>query len=249
MIDIHTHLLPDVDDGSPSYDVSVPVLERFVQQGVTILVCTPHLNASQVSSAPYQEHVTILEELKRRVPPELELQLGWEIMLDTPNVDLTAPELTLGDSHALLVEFTRGGLPRDATAELRRIARAGRTPILAHPERYFGCTLELVREWRDWGVIIQTDASVLLGRGVPSELARQMLTEGLIDILASDNHGDERSLSVAQQWLMERGLEEHALLLTRINADCVLNDEDPLPVPPLKPGTLGGFSFRKLFGR
>jgi protein-tyrosine phosphatase len=91
----------------------------------------------------------------------------------------------LGGSRALLVEFTRGGLPRGATAELRRIARSGRTPILAHPERYFGCTLEAIREWRAIGVVIQTDASVLMGRGVPAELARAMLAEGLIDILAS----------------------------------------------------------------
>jgi len=249
MIDIHTHLLPDVDDGSPSYEVSVAVLERFVAQGVSILVCTPHLNASQAGTAPFEEHAAILQELRRRLPAEIELQLGWEIMLDVPGANLTAPGLALGDSDAVLVEFTRGGVPRDASAELRRILRSGRTPVLAHPERYFGCSVELVQQWRDLGVIIQTDASVLLGRGAPSVLARELLTAGLIDILASDNHGDDRSLESARQWLVEQQLEEHAVLLTRINADCVLNSEDPLPVPPLPPGLFDRFSFRKFFGR
>lgn len=246
MIDIHSHLLPGVDDGSPSLDVSVPVLERFAADGVTVLVCTPHLNASQAATAPYAEYLNILAELRRAAPAVPELRLGWEIMLDAPGVDLTAPELCLGGSRALLVEFTRGGIPRGASTELRRIARSGRTPILAHPERYFGCTLELVREWREVGVVIQTDASVLMGRGLPGELARSLLGHGLIDILASDNHGDHRSLAFARDWLGERGGEAQVELLTRVNAGRVLSDEDPLPVPPLPSGLLT--RIKRLFG-
>jgi len=247
MIDIHSHLLPGVDDGSPSIEASLPVLERFGKDGVTVVVCTPHLNASQAATAPFAQHQKILAELKSRAPKVPELRLGWEIMLDAPGADLTAPELVLQGSRALLVEFTRGGIPRGASNELRRIARAGRTPILAHPERYFGCTLELVREWREIGVVIQTDASVMMGRGVPAELARGMLENGMIDILASDNHADHRSLGAARDWLRERGAEAQVDLLTRANAERVLADEDPVPVPPLRAGLMA--KFKKLFGR
>jgi protein-tyrosine phosphatase len=247
VIDIHSHLLPGVDDGSPSFDVSIPVLQRFAAQGVTVVVCTPHLNASQATDAPYARHRELLGQLQAGAPAGLELRLGWEIMLDSPGVDLTAPEFCLGTSRALLVEFTRGGLPRGATSELRRISRSGRTPILAHPERYFGCTLQLVREWRALGVVIQTDASVLMGRGVPSNLAKAMLAEGLIDILASDNHGDGRSLGAARDWLAERGADEQMDLLLRANAERVLEDEDPLPVPPLRAGLVG--RIKRMFGR
>ncbi len=247
MIDMHSHLLPGVDDGSPSLDVSIPVLQRFAAQGVTVLVCTPHLNASQAARAPYARHCDLLGQLRAVAPVGLELQLGWEIMLDSPGVDLTAPELSLGNSRALLVEFTRGGLPRGATGELRRLARSGRTPVLAHPERYFGCTVELVREWRALGVVIQTDASVLMGRGAPADLAKAMLAEGLIDILASDNHGDSRSLGAARDWLTELGADEQMDLLLRANAQRVLGDEDPLPVPPFRSGFLG--RLKRLFGR
>jgi len=247
MIDIHSHLLPGVDDGSPSFEVSIPVLEKFAREGVTTLVCTPHLNAGQAAQAPYQEHLAIFRELQARVPKGLTLELGWEIMLDTPHVDLTAPELTLGNSMALLVEFTRGGMPRGATQELRRITRMGRTPVLAHPERYFGCTIELVQEWRKFGVVIQTDASVLMGRGGPSDLAREMLALGMIDILASDNHGDHRTLATARDWLLERNGEEQMELLTQVNARQLLDDEDTFPVPPLGGGLFG--KVRRLFGR
>jgi hypothetical protein len=117
MIDIHSHLLPGVDDGSPSIEVSVPVLQRFAADGVIVLVCTPHLNASQAAAAPYARYMEILAELRASAPAVPELRLGWEIMLDAPGVDLTPSELTLGDSRALLVEFTRGGPPPGATVE------------------------------------------------------------------------------------------------------------------------------------
>lgn len=246
MIDIHSHLLPGVDDGSPSIEVSVPVLNRFGADGVTVLVCTPHLNASQIATAPYDRHLAILEELRRAAPTVPELRLGWEIMLDAPGVDLTPMHLTLGGSRALLVEFTRSGLPRGASSELRRIARAGRVPVLAHPERYYGCTVEHVREWRKFGVVIQTDVSVLLGRGAPATLAKDMLAEGLIDILASDNHGDSRSLGAAIAWLEERNGTEQMELLTHVNAGLLLDDEETIPVPPLRPGLLG--RVKRLFG-
>lgn len=247
MIDIHSHLLPGVDDGSPSIEVSVPVLQRFANEGITLLVCTPHLNASQAAQAPYARYVEILAELRAAAPAVPELQLGWEIMLDAPGADLSSLDLTLGSSRALLVEFTRGGPPPGATGELRRIARSGRTPILAHPERYLGCTIELVREWRKMGVVIQTDVSVLLGRGAPAEMAKAMLGEGLIDILASDNHGDSRTLAAAIGWLEERGGSRDQIeLLTHQNALMVLGDEDPIPVPPLTSGLFG--RMRRLFG-
>ncbi len=247
MIDIHSHLLPGVDDGSPSVEVSVPVLQRFAASGVSTVVCTPHLNASQVQQAPYHAYLAILDTLRQAAPDGPQLLLGWEIMLDAPGVDLSAAELTLGDSRALLVEFTRGGLPQGAGNELRRIARLGKTPVLAHPERYFGCTVDAVREWRAMGVVIQTDASVLMGRGAPADLANSMLAEGLIDILASDNHGDHRSLAAARDWLLERGGESQVDLLTRVNAELLLRDEDTVPVPPLRPGLIG--RVKRLFSR
>jgi protein-tyrosine phosphatase len=85
-----------------------------------------------------------------------------------------------------------------------------------------------------------------MGRGTPADLARDMLAHGLIDILASDNHGDHRSLGSARDWLRERGGEEQVDLLTRHNAQLVLGDEDPIPVPPLRQGLLG--RFKRIFG-
>src|SRR5438270_607773 len=93
MIDVHTHLLPGVDDGSPSVDVSLPVLERFATDGVQIVICTPHLDASRAEQAPHAQHAEILSQLRAKAPPLPELRLGWEIMLDTPGIDWRAKRL------------------------------------------------------------------------------------------------------------------------------------------------------------
>lgn len=234
MIDIHSHLLPGVDDGSRSVAMSVPVLERFAADGVECIVLTPHLVASKAGSAPYERHVEILAELRAAVQRAPELRLGWEIMLDEPNADLRAPHLGLGGSRALLVEFPRTSVPAGAAGELFRIRSHGNVPVLAHPERYWGCTVEKVAEWRAAGAVIQMDTAGLIGKGSIATISRALLEAGVVDLFASDNHGDSRSLRAARDWLVELGADEQAGLLTRVNAERVLSNRDPLPVAPIR---------------
>lgn len=242
MIDIHSHLLPGVDDGSRSIEMSVPVLERFAADGVECIVLTPHLLASEAKTAPYERHVEILAGLRAAVSRAPELRLGWEIMLDEPNADLRAPQLGLGGSRALLVEFPRTSVPARAAGELFRIRSTGSVPVLAHPERYWGCTVEKVTEWRAAGAVIQMDTAGLVGKGSIATISRALLEAGVVDLFASDNHGDSRSLATARAWLLEVATPEHADLLTRTNAGRLLSNEPLVPVPPLPPR-------RGIFGR
>jgi protein-tyrosine phosphatase len=249
MIDIHSHLLPGVDDGSPSIERSVPVLERFVADGVECVVLTPHLAASRARTAPFARHQAILETLRAAAPSGLELRLGWEIMLDEPNTDLRAPQLGLGGSRAILVEFPRTSVPARAAEELFRLRSGGNVPVLAHPERYWGCTPAKVAEWRAAGAVIQMDTAALVGKGSIASMARALLDAGLVDLFASDNHGDSRSLAAGRSWLLEVATPEHAELLTRTNARRLLAGEPLLPVAPL-PATPGIFHrLRQLFVR
>lgn len=233
MIDLHSHLLPGVDDGSPSVERSLTVLQRFEREGVEVVVCTPHLRASRAAEAPHERHRAILGELVARAPARPRLALGWEVMLDEPGADLTAPALRLDGSTAILVEFPRVGVPARGEEEIRRLRASGLVPVVAHPERYWGCTPELVRRWRAAGAAIQSDAAASLGTGRVGHAARLLLAEGLVDCLASDNHADDRSLAVARSWLADLEAEEQAALLTRANPARLLADEPPLPVAPV----------------
>jgi protein-tyrosine phosphatase len=233
VIDIHCHLIPGVDDGAPTFEVALPVLERFRDDGVRTLVCTPHLAATEAKRIPQERYAAIFDELVARAPEGLELLRGWEIMLDAPGVDLTSRTLTLGGSTAVLVEFPRLSVPVGATQELRRLRESGVVPVLAHPERYLGCRVELVHEWRAAGAAMQIDATILSGNSSRSKLARELLEKGLVDCIASDNHGDRRSLGAAHRWLCELGAREQAQLLTSTNAERLLSDQPVIPVTPV----------------
>ncbi|PYP77337.1 MAG: hypothetical protein DMD35_15475 [Gemmatimonadetes bacterium] len=247
MIDIHSHLLPGVDDGSRSFETSVGVLQRFAADGVECVVLTPHLNASRLRDAPYARHLEILGELRQRATAIPELLLGWEIMLDEPNRDLREERFSLGGSRAVLVEFPLSGVPEQGGVELHRIRSSGVVPVLAHPERYWGCTAAKVHGWRQAGAVIQMDTAGLLGRGRIAKISRQLLELGLVDLFASDNHGDTRTLATARDWLLDVSTAEHADLLTRSNARRLLDGQPLVPVPPL-PVATGVFSrFRELF--
>lgn len=237
MIDIHTHLLPGVDDGSPNADHSAMVLARMFAEGVRGVVCTPHLDASRAADAPFEAHASLFAELSPRAPAGLVLHQGFEIMLDTSTFDLTDERLGLGGSRARLVEFPRRGLPPNATDQLLRIRSQGLVPVVAHPERYRGCSTETIATWREFGAVIQCDAIALLGTGPMTEFARAMLGAGQVDILASDNHGDRRSLALAVVWLGGIGAAAQAGVLSADNPRRLLSGEPLLPVAPV--------SFRK----
>ncbi|HSJ62625.1 MAG TPA: CpsB/CapC family capsule biosynthesis tyrosine phosphatase [Gemmatimonadaceae bacterium] len=239
MIDIHTHLMPGVDDGARTVEASLQVLERFARSGVTTVVCTPHLLATDAEALDTGGYDEAFGLLVAAAPPVPALERGWEIMLDAPGVDLHDPRLGLAGSRSVLVEFPRMNVPAGATAELRRIANGGLIPVLAHPERYWGCTPQRIDEWRAAGAVIQMDAAMLLGNGPVGKLARAMLERGQVDVIASDNHGDVRSLGAARRWLEEMGAEEQTSLLTRANAERLLASERPLPVPPMPRLTSG----------
>ena len=233
MIDVHTHLLPGVDDGSPNAEHSAMVIARLRAEGVKGIVCTPHLNASAAGEAPFDDHALLLADLRGRVPGDLVLHSGFEIMLDNSSFDLSEPRLGLAGSRARLVEFTRRGLPDNATELLLRVRSQGCIPVVAHPERYQGCTPEIIADWKEFGAVIQCDAMALLGSGHQAEFARAMLSGGLVDIIASDNHGDRRSQATALRWLSEFATLGQGELMTAENPAHLLAGEELVPVPPV----------------
>lgn len=211
------------------------VLARFGEDGVTTVVCTPHLKASDAANAPIARVTERLDILRGRAGRDAPaLRLGWEIMLDEFGIPLSRAALRLGGAPAVLVEFPRTGIPPRASQELARIRDSGVVPIVAHPERYWGVSVTVVREWRALGAVMQVDVAPLLAQGERGRMARLLLEQGLADMLASDNHGDARALGPARDWLLELGAAEHAALLTERNAARVLAGEPVEPVPPLR---------------
>ena len=236
MLDLHTHLVPGVDDGARTAAAGAAVLARFAADGVRTVVFTPHARASAVGRVGLTDAPAVraaFDALRAAAPAAVALRLGREVMLDEPGVDLAAcPDALLDGGPAVLVEFPRGPVPVGGARELARLRAGGLRPILAHPERYADATVAGVTAWRCAGVAVQVDATTLCGTGPRARLARALVGAGEADVLASDNHGDGRSLAAARAWLTEQGAGDVADLLTRENPERLLRGDDPVALPP-----------------
>ncbi len=236
MIDLHSHLLPGVDDGSRTVAQSVEVLQAFMRDGITDVAATPHLLASKLGDGVPVAHEMAWQQLAPHVPAGITVHRGAEVMLDRPLGPQASPRaVTIGGTRYLLVEFTRMVATEAVSRALADVIQHGLVPVLAHPERYACCTVEAVRAWRSLGTIMQVDATTITMRSRRGDRARDLLRAGLADILAGDNHGDGRSLATALAWLEEREGSDQAVALLELNPRAILEDRalyevDPLPL-------------------
>jgi protein-tyrosine phosphatase len=164
------------------------------------------------------------------------LHRGAEIMLERP---LTRPvalarNVTLAGTRYILVEFPRLVPYETVTNALKQVLELGLLPILAHPERYSCCSVDAVRHWRSLGARSQVDATTLLSSQARGQRARQLVSEGLADILAGDNHGDDRTVATGAQFLRAQDGFDQVDLLVRRNPAAILEDGELHPVPPLR---------------
>jgi protein-tyrosine phosphatase len=236
VIDLHSHLLPGVDDGSRTVEQSAKVLGELASQGLTAICLTPHLKAAQVETGPPQSHDRAFEALLAGAPASPRLHRGAEVMLDRPLV--VDPErirrVTLNGTRHLLVEFPRMVAFETVSIALSRIVETGLMPLLAHPERYRCCSPEAVARWRALGALMQVDGPTLVTSRARGQRARDLIAAGLADIIAGDNHGDDRSMAQGYQFLLAQEASEQGELLARRNPAALLADELPEPVPPVQ---------------
>ena len=141
IIDLHSHILPGIDDGASDFDASIKLIKELVSSGVTDIFATPHYVDETVYVSPKINNVSLLEQLRERISVEginVKLHLGNEIYISRELLNLLNDGIisTLMDSQYLLVELPMNGdFPgyRDILLEL---IRAGYHVVLAHPERY-----------------------------------------------------------------------------------------------------------------
>ena len=218
------------------------VLVAMQAAGVTGVCLTPHHSVGRLSRGLPATHDKAFAALRADAPQGITLYRGVELMLDRPVTPqlLEMPGLTLGDTRFILVEFTRLVSVQAVSNALHQIVQLGLVPVLAHPERYRSCTPYAVRQWKAVGALMQVDAMTLLtGRG-RGQRARDLLAHGLADIMAADNHGDERMIGTAYRFVAEAGGTGQADLLARKNPGAIIEGGEPEPVPPftLKTGLM-----------
>lgn len=243
MIDLHSHILPGVDDGAPSLEVSLAMARMAVADGTTVLACTPHIYPGMYmndSTGIHAARDALQAELDRR-GIVLRLVVGADAHL--------VPELleglqsgrvpTLHGSRYFLLEPSHHVAPPGFVDVVLRIMAAGYVPVVTHPERlswveeHYDTFVTLARR----GVWMQLTAGAIAGKfGRRARWwSRRFLGDGMVHIVASDAHTTARRSPVMSDAIpaMRRIVgqaEVQQILLHRPQA--ILDDQDPGAVTP-----------------
>ena len=238
MIDIHTHILPGVDDGAADYDVSIVMAQAAQECGVTDMIATPHSNQrsryENYVSEDLENRMVILRSALKKAEIHVNIHEGMEIFgtPDLPRLLRAGKVRTLAGSRYLLVEFAFREDPFFMENLLQQLRAEGVEPIVAHPERYIALQdmPELLFDWRERGIWLQANKGSFFGafgHGA-RRTAQLMLSNDLITIIASDAHGAERrtpDLSRIQEMITMEFSHRRASRLLENNPRRILCDE------------------------
>lgn len=248
LVDIHSHLVPGVDDGARSVEAVVQSVDRMVRAGIRRIVTTPHLQGSltldeERLGARLGDVGEAFERARTALAvhvPYVEFLCGQEVLVDVPEIDFSDARVRLAGTSFVLVEWPRLQIPPGTPRVLERIRQAGYRPIVAHPERYAGMQrqLGLAGQWRAMGAYLQVNYGSLVGRyGAEAQaVAFRLLREGWVDYLASDFHGHPTlKIYRKEAWaaLEERDAGPVADVLCRANPARMIDDLEPVPVAPV----------------
>lgn len=260
MIDLHCHLLPGIDDGSPDMPTSLAMARAAVADGIVTTACTPHIFPGRYDNT--RQTIEWSAQALRRALSEENIQLQIVIGADTHLVPglldrLRSGEVpTLAGSDYLLLEPAHHVIPRDFEQSVDELLTAGYLPIITHPERlsWIGDYYEVFKRLSERGAWMQITAGSLTGR-FNSEArywGEKMLDDGLVHLLATDAHGTGKrppllaeGRRAAERWV---GAEEaRRLVIDRPQAIIEHRMPDSTPAPSGKlPGRRGWLG--RLFG-
>ena len=193
IIDIHTHVLPLVDDGSDSMERTISMLQVLKNEGVTDIFCTPHYRLDMFLT-PAEEDLRVFNEVKSEVEKlglDINLYLGQELHNAPEMLPLVkqGKAITIADSKYILLEFSWHN-EGDFVSVVKEYVDSGYIPIVAHFERFNYYSLEMAKNLRNAGDKFQVNAFSFFGveKVERQQNVFEMFENGLVDYIASDLH-------------------------------------------------------------
>ena len=196
MIDIHTHVIPNVDDGSPNLETSIDMIKHEIAIGVTSIICTPHhiYTRYEKSVDQIKEQFNLLKNKVEELNLPVKLYLGQEICYshreDIISMLKSGQLLTLNNTNRVLLEFSFTREPEDIQDIIYNFSINGYEVIVAHVERYEWMTIDKVKALKLEGALIQINSDSYLGMTTWKEkrMTRKLIKLNLVDYVASDTH-------------------------------------------------------------
>lgn len=242
MIDLHSHILPGLDDGPSSREESIAVALAAARDGVRVMAATPHVRADYPTSPEAMEAaLRATREAFDEAGVALELLGGGELALDVvPTLgedDLRRFGLA-GNPRYLLLEFPYSGWPLSLETQVFELRTRGVTPVLGHPERNVAVQAAPARLERavQEGALVQLTASSLTGAAGSGagKAARRLLDLGHAHLVAGDWHGRAIPRAAMSEACARLGDERLARWLTEEVPEAIVEDR-PIPERP-RPG-------------
>lgn len=199
-IDLHTHILPGIDDGSADLEMSFEMARVAVAEGTRYLACTPHITPGiyENRSADIRLRVRELQSALDKADIGLKLVAGADIHIAPDLIERLSSDQypRIGTSRYFLFEPAHHVLPPNTVRYCEALLDAGYRPILTHPERltWIEKHYDVITALDELGLVIQLTAASVTGRFGARALywSERMLDEGRVDIVASDAHDPVR---------------------------------------------------------
>lgn len=235
-VDIHSHILPGVDDGSPNMDVSMEMLNIAYSEGIRHLFLTPHYirGENQYKPGDLKEIFEALQKKSLQEFPRLHLHLGNEVYY-TPGISEDIREnriYTMRGTRYVLVEFAVTATCKEINQAMKELTRMRLFPIIAHVERYRNLVRkpELLRELREMGVYFQLNADGVLGSRFDANTRwrRELIEDEWITFLGTDAHDLKHRAPLIQKagaWMSARISVEYQKDLFWANARSLVRNE------------------------
>jgi len=192
VVDIHSHILPGLDDGSPSFNVSLNMAHIALHAGTTDIVATPHANTSyRFDPGVIAAHIM---ELQKAVGNVIKIHRGCDFHLSPENIEFASRDparFVINGLNYLLVEFPEMTLFQGIGHIFRDLTDVGLTPLVSNPKRnrHLIADIPRLRRWVAHGIPLQITAQSLLSKfGAGGRSCLRLLEEGLAHFVASDAH-------------------------------------------------------------
>jgi len=239
MVDIHNHILPNIDDGSRSMEMSINMLKYAYEQGVTDVVNTVHFQHPLFLDIDHslENFERVLKNLQLKLNEyeiPIKIHLGSEVFYYENLLKIiNKPLVTMGGGKYMLIEFPPRNIPDSQKKILFDLKMIGITPIIAHPERYkiVQENFNIIYDWINAGCLIQVDAGSLLGSlGAKAQKSSLLIIkENCCHILASDAHNDlNRNFCLKDAYDYVKNIigKKNSDLLVYEHPSSIINGED-----------------------
>lgn len=236
MVDLHSHLIWDIDDGSKSKEMTINMLRQAVKSGTRKLVLTPHYLPGYYTEPidKVKERVKEIEALLKEENINLEVYVGQEVYFTTNILENLNEGLigTINNSRYMLIEFNMKNFSvKEVTETLYELQLKGITPIIAHPERYhiFIKNPSLINEFIKEGYLFQLNSGSLagdFGKDV-KKIAETYVKNKIYSFIGSDAHRDEkRNTDMSKGIELLEGMDKEYLRYIKNSSENLLENEE-----------------------